>query len=91
MGVISMEKLIMSNQPLDNQPSRTVAAATEAELNLLEVMEIFSWLCVTDPILLLQILDDCAADVSAISRESSMAEFMWLKLSPFGRRLKQIY
>lgn len=75
-----------------NNLSNPATAAGEDDLNLIEIMEIFSTICVTHPIRLLQILDDCADECSSEdSRNSSMAEFMSLKLSPFGRRFRKIH
>lgn len=93
-----MEKLNIPEQSTANLPNcattvNLASAAAEAELNLLEVMEIFSTICVTHPIRLLQILDECEAEenLPEIFRESAMSEFMSFKLSPFGKRLRQIH
>lgn len=59
-------------------------------INLLEVMEICSDLCVTHPVHLLQILDECAVSPE-ITLPVLFAEIMALKVSRFGRRLEQIH
>jgi hypothetical protein len=85
-------KSVMSELSANNLSNPATMTADEGDLNLIEVMEIFSTICVTHPIRLLQILDDCCAECTPENfRESSMAEFMSLKLSPFGRRLRQIH
>ncbi len=81
----------MTEQSTNSLPNCAATATTEVELNLLEVMEIFSTICVTHPIRLLQILDEGEEDSPETCRESSMAGFMSLKLSPFGRRLREIH
>ncbi len=88
-----MEKLIMSEQSTNDLPSETVVPPTSergGELNLLEVMEICSDLCVTHPFRLLQILEECAVSPE-ITVVPLMAEIMSLKISPFGKRLRQIH
>ncbi len=59
-------------------------------INLLEVMEICSDLCVTQPLHLLQILEECAVSPE-ITVAPLFAEIMSLKVSRFGRRLEQIH
>ncbi len=59
-------------------------------INLLEVMEICSDLCVTHPLHLLQILEECAVSPE-ITVAPIFAEIMSLKISRFGRRLEQIH
>ncbi|MDQ3751223.1 MAG: hypothetical protein M3367_19730 [Acidobacteriota bacterium] len=83
----------MSEQSMNNFPScaTTIVTTVEDDLNLIEVMEIFSTICVTHPIRLLQILDECEEDTPDICRGSSIAGFMSLKLSPFGRRFREIH
>lgn len=83
--------------PLDAATAAATATAqTEAvifqpeAINLLEVMEICSDLCVTHPVRLLQILEDCAVSPE-ITVAPLFAEIMALKVSRFGRRLEQIH
>lgn len=59
-------------------------------ISLLEVMEICSDLCVTQPLRLLQILEECAVSPE-ITVAPIFAEIMSLKVSRFGRRLEQIH
>lgn len=59
-------------------------------INLIEVMEICSDLCVTHPLRLLQILEECAVSPE-ITVAPLFAEIMSLKVSRFGRRLEQIH
>lgn len=92
-----MEELNLSEQWADNLPSETVAALMAAmpepdEMNLLEVMEFCSDICLAHPLCLLQIVEEhCAENSSEICVAPLMAEIMSLKLSPFGRRLRQIH
>ena len=81
------------------QDAATAAAATaqpeavtfrQEAINLLEVMEICSDLCVTHPLRLLQILEECAVSPD-ITIAPIFAEIMSLKVSRFGRRLDQIH
>jgi len=53
-------------------------------------MEICSDLCVTHPLRLLQILEECAVSPE-ITVAPIFAEIMSLKVSRFGRRLDQIH
>ncbi len=59
-------------------------------IDLLEVMEICSDLCVTHPFRLLQILEECAVSPE-ITVAPLFVEIMSLKVSRFGRRLDQIH
>jgi hypothetical protein len=88
-----------STNELSQDAATTAATATvqpeamnfqKDAINLLEVMEVCSELCVTHPLRLLQILEECA-----VSPEITVApifdEIMSLKVSRFGRRLEQIH
>lgn len=90
----------MSEQ-LTNELPRDAATATATDqpeamtfqrdaINLLEVMEICSELCVTHPFRLLQILEECSVSPE-ITLPLLFAEIMSLKVSRFGRRLEQIH
>ena len=87
---IFMEELFLLERQADISPSEIVAllAATamseEAdEMNLLEVMEFCSDVCLAHPLCLLQIVH-CIENSSEICIAPLMAEIMQLKLSPFG-------
>ena len=84
----------MSEHPTNESPrdAATAAAATAQSeaINLLEVMESCSDLCVTHPLRLLQILEECAVSPE-ITVAPIFAEIMSLKVSRFGRRLDQIH
>lgn len=84
------EKIYMSELST-NDFSNPEASAEKNNLDLIEVMEIFSTICVTHPIRLMEILETCAGCLSEDFRESSMAEFMSLKQSAFGRRMTLIH
>lgn len=71
------------------QPEAITVQPEEA-INLLEVMEICSDLCVTHPFRLLQILEECSVSPE-ITVAPLLAEIMSLKVSRFGRRLEQIH
>ncbi len=94
-----MEELFLLERQADISPSEIVAllAATAMseepdEMNLLEVMEFCSDVCLAHPLCLLQIVrEHCIENSSEICIAPLMAEIMQLKLSPFGRRLKQIH
>ncbi len=95
-----MEELFLLEQRADISPSEIVALLAAAamsaeepdEMNLLEVMEFCSDICLAPPLCLLQIVrEHCAENASEICVAPLMAEIMSLKLSPFGRRLKQIH
>lgn len=81
----------MSNYSMNNLPACAATAAVETKLNLLVLMEIFACLWVTHPVRLLQTLDKCDQVSDEICCESSLADFISLRLSPFGRKLKQIH
>ena len=90
---------IMSEQSTnESQLDSTTAATIQPEainfqpetINLLEVMEICSDLCVTHPLRLLQILEECSVSPE-ITVAPLFAEIMSLKVSRFGRRLEQIH
>jgi len=89
----NMSEHSVNESPLEaaavmNQPE---AAAFQPEaINLLEVMEICSDLCVTHPFRLLQILEECAVSPE-ITPPPIFAEIMSLKVSRFGKRLEQIH
>jgi hypothetical protein len=86
-----MEKLDMSEQRADNLPSDAAVETVIAdEFNLLEVMEFFSDVCLTDSLYLLQTLHE-SAGVPESRIEPAMTDIVSLKLSPFGRRLRQIH
>jgi hypothetical protein len=89
-----MKELNIPEQSTTESPCETgaVAAMTAQPeaLNLLEVMEICSELCVTHPARLLQILEECAVSPE-ITVAPLVAEIMSLKGSRFGRRLEQIH
>lgn len=82
----------MSEQSTNELPRDTATAATttaqpeaitfqpEEAINLLEVMEICSDLCVTQPLHLLQILEECAVSPE-ITPPPLLAEIMSLKVS----------
>ena len=83
----------MSELSTNEPPCETATAMTAAQpeaINLLEVMEICSDLCVTHPARLLQILEECAVSPE-ITVAPLVAEIMWLKGSRFGKRLEQIH
>lgn len=91
----------MSEQSTDELPQDVASAVAtvqpeaitvqlEEAINLLEVMEICSDLCVTHPFRLLQILEECAVSPE-ITVAPLLAEIMSLKVSRFGRRLEQIH
>ncbi len=95
-----MEELFLLERRADISPSEIVAELSAAamsaeepdEMNLLEVMEFCSDICLAHPLCLLQILEEhCAETQTEICIVPLMAEIMSLKLSPFGRRLKQIH
>lgn len=92
-----MEEPNLSEQRADNLPGETVALPLMAllepdEMNLLDVMELCSDICLAHPLCLLQIVQEhCAEDSLEICVAPLMAEIMSLKLSPFGRRLRQIH
>jgi len=85
-----------TNELLRDAATATATAQPEAvtfqpeAINLLEVMEICSDLCVTHPLRLLQILEECAVSPE-ITVAPIFAEIMSLKVSRFGRRLEQIH
>ena len=88
-----MKELNMSEQSTSELPCETTTAMTAAQpeaINLLEVIEICSDLCVTHPARLLQILEECAVSPE-ITVAPLVAEIMWLKCSRFGKRLEQIH
>lgn len=89
----------MSEQSTNELPLEAATAITvqpEAmtsqpeAMNLLEVMEICSELCLTHPFRLLQILEEYAVSPE-ITVAPIFAEIMSLKVSRFGRRLEQIH
>lgn len=92
----------MSEQSTNESPREDAVTAATATaqpeavnfppeaINLLEVMEICSDLCVTHPLRLLQILEECAVSPD-ITVAPLFAEIMSLKVSRFGRRLEQIH
>lgn len=89
----------MSEQLTNELPRDAASAATvqpeamtyqSEAINLLEVMEICSELCVTHPFRLLQILEECSVSPE-ITVAPLFAEIMSLKVSRFGRRLEQIH
>lgn len=93
-----MKDLNLLEQRADDLPNETaVAMATEAmtepeQMNLLEVMEFFSDICLAHPLCLLQIVEEHCAEISSeICVVPLMAEIMSLRLSPFGRRMSQIH
>lgn len=93
-----MEELFLLERRADISPSEIIAELSAAmpeepnEMNLLEVMEFCSDICLAHPLCLLQIVrEHCAENASEICVAPLMAEIMSLKLSPFGRRLKQIH
>lgn len=76
---------------MNNLPSDETAATAKAdEFNLLEVMEFFSDICLADSLYLLQTLHE-SSNVPERCVEPAMADIVSLKLSPFGRRLRQIH
>ena len=95
-----MEELFLLERRAEITPSEIVAELSAAamsaeepdEMNLLEVMEFCSNICLAHPLILLQIVQEhCAESSSEICIVPLMAEIMSLKLSPFGRRLRQIH
>lgn len=76
----------MNDSPSD---AETVTAKAD-EFNLLEVMEFFSDICLADSLYLLQILHE-SSNVPERCVEPAMADIVSLKLSPFGRRLRQVH
>lgn len=92
-----MEELNLWEQRAGNLPSETISLLAAVmpesdEMNLLEVMEFCSDICLAHPLCLLQIVEEhCAENSSEICVAPLMAEIMSLKLSPFARRLKQIH
>lgn len=83
-----------------NSPSEIVArreltaAMTEEpdEMNLLEVMEFCSDVCLASPLYLLQIVrEHCIENSAEICIAPLMAEIMSLKMSAFGQRVSQIH
>ena len=95
---IFMKELNLLEQWADNSPSETIALPIAAampepdEMNLLEVMEFCSDICLAHPLCLLQILEEhCAETQTEICIVPLMAEIMSLKMSPFGKRLTQIH
>ena len=92
-----MKELNLLEQRAHNPPSETAALqAAEMpepdEMNLLEVMEFCSDICLAHPLCLLQILEEhCAETQTEICIVPLMAEIMSLKMSPFGKRLTQIH
>lgn len=89
-----MKELNMSEQSTSEPPCETATAMTADQpeaINLLEVMEICSDLCVTHPARLLQILEECAVSPEITALAATVAEIMWLKCSRFGKRLEQIH
>lgn len=92
----------MSEQSTNESPREDAVTAATATaqpeavtfppeaINLIEVMEICSDLCVTHPLRLLQILEECAVSPE-ITVAPLFAEIMSLKVSRFGRRLEQIH
>ncbi len=96
-----MKELNLLKQWADNSPSETIALPAAAaaisesepdEMNLLEVMEFCSDICLAHPLNLLQIVQEhCAETQAEICIVPLMAEIMLLKLSPFGKRLTQIH
>lgn len=86
-----MEKLNISEQRAGNLPSDAVGLEVKAdEFNLLEVMELFADICLTDSLYLLQTLHE-SEGVPERCIEPAMTDIVSLKLSPFGRRLRQIH
>lgn len=92
----NMSEHSTNESPRDAATAATATAQPEAvtfppeAINLLEVMEICSDLCVTHPLRLLQILEECAVSPE-ITVAPIFAEIMSLKVSRFGRRLEQIH
>jgi len=92
----NMSEQSTNESPREDAPTATAAVQPEAvtfqpeAINLLEVMEICSDLCVTHPLRLLQILEECAVSPE-ITVAPIFAEIMSLKVSRFGRRLDQIH
>ena len=89
-----MSEQLTNELPRDAATAATVQPETmtfqSEEINLLEVMEICSELCVTHPFRLLQILEECSVSPE-ITLPPLFAEIMSLKVSRFGRRLEQIH
>lgn len=86
-----MEKLNVAKQSTSDLPNDETAATAKAEkLSLLEVMEFFSDICLADSLYLLQIIHE-SEGVPERCVEPAMADIVSLKLSPFGRRLRQIH
>ena len=95
-----MEEQFLLERRADISPSEIVAELSAAamsaeepdEMNLLEVMEFCSDICIAHPVCLLQILEEhCAETQTEICIVPLMAEIMSLKMSPFGKRLAQIH
>ena len=94
-----MEEPFLLERRADISPNEIVALLAAAamseepdEMNLLEVMELCSDICLAPPLCLLQIVQEhCIENSSEICIVPLMAEIMSLKLSPFARRLKQIH
>lgn len=88
-----MEEPNILEQLTDNLPGETVALTAAAKsdgLNLIDVMEICSDLCVMHPAHLLQMLEESLISPE-ITLAPAFAEIMSLKVSPFGKRLTQIH
>ena len=73
-----------TNINCDQSPS----APTSDTLNLLDVMEICSHMCLSE-MLAAQILE--GADLSEVCNQKLADEIALLKVSPFGKRLTQIH
>lgn len=90
----NMSEQLTNESPLEAATAVTVQPETvnfqPEAINLLEVMEICSDLCVTHPFRLLQILEECAVSPE-ITVAPIFAEIMSLKVSRFGKRLEQIH
>ncbi len=92
----NMSEQSRNESPRDSATADTATAQPEAitpqpeAINLLEMMEVCSELCVTHPLHLLQILEECAVSPE-ITVAPIFAEIMSLKFSRFGRRLEQIH
>lgn len=89
MSEQSTNELARNAAPVATAQLEAINYQSEA-INLLEVMEICSDLCVAHPLRLLQILEECAVSPE-ITVAPLFAEIMSLKVSRFGRRLEQIH
>ena len=93
MNELTGDKSLLLNSPENGEISTSGSLATTAsqdELTLLEIMQMFSTICFLHPLELLQILEECE-DSPPACRMLLFTELMSVRDSPYGKRLSQIH